>query len=190
MISVVLKPLPGALLSAAVELDRLTLGGLWTLVGYQQELERTSSDLLGIWPLQNKILEPTQRPFPLFAVGCAWSISDETHLILLAVYPELQQRGLGSALLLGLLSCARARGSNYATLEARASSRAAIALYEKFGFQSIGRRPNYYSNPEEDALILWRSGLQSSEFLAELHRHWQVVENHLLQSALHLTRPF
>ena len=42
------------------------------------------------------------------------------------------------------------------TLEVRLSNIAAIKLYEKFGFVSVGKRPNYYMMPSEDALIMWK----------------------------------
>jgi [ribosomal protein S18]-alanine N-acetyltransferase len=185
-----LKLLPETLLSAAVDLDQSALGGLWTAEGYQQECLRPSSDLLGIWPLQDDRLKgkglqpvPSQnsRPtpqLPLFGMGCGWSILDETHIIMLAVHPNLCRRGLGSAILLGLLTYACDRDSNYATLEVRASNRAAIALYESLGFKTAGRRPKYYTEGDisEDALILWRAGLQSAEFRAQMAQHWKALE--------------
>ncbi|MGB8701754.1 MAG: hypothetical protein WCD18_20245, partial [Thermosynechococcaceae cyanobacterium] len=56
-----------------------------------------------------------------------------------------------------------------------ASNQAAIALYTKLGFTTAGRRPKYYSDTGEDALVMWRSGLQSLEFAQELASHWQTV---------------
>jgi [ribosomal protein S18]-alanine N-acetyltransferase len=195
VISVVLQSLPETLLSAAVELDRVALGGLWTGEGYRQEWERHSSDLLGIWPLQDRGLNwvlngnelqvavpsqgslPSPRP-PLFGMGCGWFILDEIHIVLLAVDPHLRRRGLGHAILLGLLVSACDRGANYATLEVRASNRAAITLYESLGFKTAGRRPKYYKEGDtsEDALILWRSGLQSPEFRVQMAQHWTALE--------------
>ena len=52
-------------------------------------------------------------------------------------------------------------GANRATLEVRASNEGALRLYERLGFHTAGRRPNYYSSPVEDALILWRDGLRN-----------------------------
>jgi [ribosomal protein S18]-alanine N-acetyltransferase len=42
------------------------------------------------------------------------------------------------------------------TLEARESNLEAIHLYEKFGFESAGKRPNYYQKPTESAVIMWK----------------------------------
>ncbi len=169
--SVVLKPLPEDLLLAAVDLDRLVFGGFWNATAYQQELERSSSDLLGIWPL---IFSGSQNI--LLALGCTWSILDEAHIILLAVHPDCRQLGLGLAMVLGLLELAVERGANYATLEVKAPNQAAIALYQKLGFTIAGRRPHYYEDTGEDALIMWRSGLQSSGFKAQIALNWQKIQ--------------
>jgi [ribosomal protein S18]-alanine N-acetyltransferase len=170
IMSFAFQPLPESLLNAAVELDRLVLGGFWSLQSYQQELERPSSDLLGLW------LTPLQDP-PLLAIGCAWTILDEAHIILMAVHPHYQRQGLGSGMLLSLLQTAHHRGMKYATLEVRASNEAAIALYTKLGFTSVGKRPNYYQDNSEDALVLWRSGLQSFEFKTQIDSHWAILKN-------------
>jgi [ribosomal protein S18]-alanine N-acetyltransferase len=153
---VAIEPLPPSLLNAAVELDQLVLGGFWSQSSYQQELERPSSDLLGLWSMS------PQEP-PLLAMGCAWTILDEVHIILMAVHPNYRRQGLGSKMLLKLLEVARHRGIKYATLEVRVSNEAAIALYTKLGFTSVGKRPKYYADNGEDALVLWRSGLQFGE---------------------------
>jgi [ribosomal protein S18]-alanine N-acetyltransferase len=170
IMSFAFQPLPESFLNAAVELDRLVLGGFWSLQSYQQELERPSSDLLGVWST------PLQEP-PLLALGCAWTILDEAHIILMAVHPHYQRQGLGSGMLLSLLETAHHRGMKYATLEVRASNQAAIALYTKLGFTSVGKRPHYYENNGEDALVLWRSGLQSLEFKSQIDTHWTVLKN-------------
>jgi ribosomal-protein-alanine N-acetyltransferase len=67
---------------------------------------------------------------------------------------EQQRRGLGSALVGRLLHEARESGITSALLEVRPSNTAARRLYEKMGFSEIGRRPDYYREPPEDALIL------------------------------------
>jgi [ribosomal protein S18]-alanine N-acetyltransferase len=169
--SVVLKPLPEDLLLAAVDLDRLVFGGFWNATAYQQELERSNSDLLGIWPLNF-----SESHCSLLALGCSWLILDEVHIIFLAVHPDYRQRSLGLAMVLGLLDLSVRRGANYATLEVKSSNQAAIALYQKLGFTIAGQRPRYYEDTGEDALIMWRSGLQSSAFNAQIALNWQNIE--------------
>ena len=58
-------------------------------------------------------------------------------------------------MIMNALEClARTRGSDQLTLEVRVSNEAAIALYEKSGFERIGIRPNFYTSPNEEALIM------------------------------------
>ena len=75
----------------------------------------------------------------------------------IAVAGPARRRGLGTRLLGELLDQARGRGADAVFLEVRESNRAARALYEKWAFLESGRRPGYYKDPEEDA-ILYRLG--------------------------------
>ncbi len=92
------------------------------------------------------------------AVGfCSfWRVLDELHINNLAVLPEHRRQGVASALLVRVLAEAERLGARRATLEVRRSNTAARALYERFGFAVTGVRQGYYTNPPEDALILWR----------------------------------
>ena len=87
---------------------------------------------------------------------CFWLVLDEIHISNLAVRAECQGRGYGSALLEHVLEVGASRGARRATLEVRRSNAAARRLYERLGFEVAATRPNYYINPREDALILWR----------------------------------
>jgi ribosomal-protein-alanine N-acetyltransferase len=144
------------MLSAVLELDQFCFGGLWTLEGYQRELDSPNSNLLG--------LSIPSAPAALLAMGCQWAILEEAHITLLAVHPHYQCQGLGQALLISLLTAASDRGLERATLEVRASNQPALSLYQKFGFKTAGRRRCYYKDTGEDALILWRGDLQEPEF--------------------------
>jgi ribosomal-protein-alanine N-acetyltransferase len=197
-----LKPLTPELIPAAVELDQLCFGGLWTLAGYQRELESPNSDLLVLTtnnrqeksfecstsnPKSNTPQNPKpklsstekrheQNPklssVPLLGLGCLWAILEEAHITILAIHPDYQRQGLGQALLYALMVSAQRRGLERATLEVRVSNQSALALYQKFGFQEAGRRRRYYEDTGEDALILWRGGLQHPEFQQTLLK-WQ-----------------
>lgn len=75
----------------------------------------------------------------------------------LAVRREYRRRGVASKLLTTVLQEADRRGCLYASLDVRKSNRAAIRLYEKFGFRVFGERAGYYSSPSEDALTMTRT---------------------------------
>ncbi len=78
----------------------------------------------------------------------------EADVMNVAVRPEYRRRGIGEILVEVLSTHLRNIDCESLTLEVRASNMPAIALYEKLGFTQVGRRPNYYRDPKEDALIL------------------------------------
>lgn len=88
---------------------------------------------------------------------CAtWLLPGELHINNMAIRPEWRRQGLARALLTHVLHVGEAAGCPRATLEVRRSNHAARQLYEGLGFRVAGTRPAYYSEPVEDALILWR----------------------------------
>jgi len=82
------------------------------------------------------------------------SVMGETDMMNIAVAPNYRRQGVAAALIGELVRRLKDKGNHCLTLEVRASNDAAIKLYEKLGFARIGRRPNYYRSPKEDALIL------------------------------------
>lgn len=90
--------------------------------------------------------------------GC-WFVSDELHINTLAVAEPARRNGHATRLLRFVLAEAVATGLTRATLEVRRSNDAALRLYDRFGFSVEGIRPGYYTQPVEDALILWNRKL-------------------------------
>ena len=84
-----------------------------------------------------------------------WRVVDELHINNLAVAPAHRRRGIGSTLLRAVLTEGARLGARRATLEVRRSNEAARHLYERFRFAPAGVRRAYYTNPIEDALVLW-----------------------------------
>ncbi|PSB18191.1 ribosomal-protein-alanine N-acetyltransferase [Phormidesmis priestleyi ULC007] len=163
MTSLELRRLTSEFLPAVLALDQLCFGGLWTLEGYQRELESPNSDLL---------ILVAHGSSCVLGLGCLWAILDEAHLTIVAVHPNYQRLGFGQAILLALLQSARQRGLERATLEVRISNQSALNLYQKFDFREAGRRKRYYPDTGEDASILWRGGLQHPNF-PNLLTSWQ-----------------
>ncbi|HEX9681017.1 MAG TPA: GNAT family N-acetyltransferase, partial [Anaerolineales bacterium] len=75
------------------------------------------------------------------------------------VDPAYRRKGIGERLLRAALECAADQGAELATLEVRASNDAALELYRKHAFEVVGRRPRYYRDNGEDALLMTRRGL-------------------------------
>jgi [ribosomal protein S18]-alanine N-acetyltransferase len=194
-----LQPPQSEQLSQVVDLDRRCLGGLWSLEGYQRELNSPNSSLLVLSiPIEidksDRLLERTSLhisspPNPTIAnreqivgFGCFWAILEEAHITLLMIHPEYQGQGLGQLLLVALLEDAMRRKLERATLEVRVSNKAAISLYKKFGFQVAGRRKGYYQETGEDASILWRGDLHRPEFAEEIKTWQKHIRDRLAQN--------
>jgi ribosomal-protein-alanine N-acetyltransferase len=88
-----------------------------------------------------------------------WRVFEELHINNLAVDPGHRRQGVAASLLTHVLAEAPRLGATRALLEVRRSNSEARRLYERFGFSVAGTRRNYYSQPVEDALVLWREGL-------------------------------
>jgi [ribosomal protein S18]-alanine N-acetyltransferase len=159
-IDVTIGPISVNEIDSILILDRLCFGGLWSIDSYRRELTNDNSYFLGI--TVDRSLEPETAG--LIGFGCFWAILDEAHITLLGIHPQYQRQGLGQILLCALLDRAREIEMARATLEVRASNDGAIHLYEKYGFQTVGRRKKYYQDTGEDGVIMWRGGLQHPDF--------------------------
>lgn len=84
-----------------------------------------------------------------------WIVADEAHLHNLAVKKELRKQGLAQQFLAVMKEISKQVGVKAQTLEVRESNMEAINLYRKCGFVVKGRRPLYYTDTQEDALIMW-----------------------------------
>ena len=78
----------------------------------------------------------------------------ECYMDNLAVDPSFRHKGVGRALLQALIDWARAHKGVFLTLEVRPSNEIARRLYTSIGFREVGRRPRYYTDPTEDALLM------------------------------------
>jgi ribosomal-protein-alanine N-acetyltransferase len=170
-----IKSLTPEHLPEMVQLDKACFDGLWTKSGYYRELTSPNSHFLG--------LSTPNFCSQLLGMGCFWSILEEAHITILAIHPQYHRQGLGQALLYSLLKRAGELGLSRATLEVRASNQGAISLYQKFGFKTAGRRPHYYQDNDEDALILWLSGLTEPSFSQMLDQRYIMINHRLKQSS-------
>jgi len=84
-----------------------------------------------------------------------WIIMGEAHITNIAIWPGSRGKGWGEYLLRGVMNKMFAAGVRYLTLEVRVSNTTAQSLYSKLGFKTAGMRRKYYSDNQEDALIMW-----------------------------------
>ena len=95
--------------------------------------------------------------------GC-WQILEEAHITNIAVDIDCRRSHIGEALLVTIINKCYEQKIKFITLEVRVSNEAAINLYKKYGFKSLGVRKGYYQNNNEDALIMWTENIFYDKF--------------------------
>ena len=113
---------------------------------------------------ENSVASELKNPLSLWLVALdgatvagyigSQSVEGEADMMNVAVHPDYRRKGIARELVTGLVAALADKGVHSLALEVRASNAPAIALYQQLGFVQVGRRPNYYCNPKEDALIL------------------------------------
>ena len=83
-----------------------------------------------------------------------WHIQEDVQVNNIAVHPDFRGRGIGEALMQHIIERVRKKGATFVTLEVRPSNTTAVTLYKKLGFEVLGMRKNYYTNPNEDACLM------------------------------------
>jgi ribosomal-protein-alanine N-acetyltransferase len=131
-------------LDAVHAIERASFSSPWPPNAYRSELEtnRLASYLVARYGDR------------VVGYGGMWLMVDEAHITTFAIHPAWRRRRIGERLLLAFLDIAIDRSAHEATLEVRLSNLAARRLYEKYGFRPVGLRPRYYSDDNEDALIM------------------------------------
>lgn len=136
-------PMSAAHIAPIAALERVCFSDPWPEAAVESEL----TNPLSLW------LVAVEDGRVAGYVG-SQSVLGEADMMNVAVSPEFRRRGVARALLLAL-ECRLAENAVHSlTLEVRASNEPAISLYHSLGYVQVGRRPNYYHKPREDALIL------------------------------------
>lgn len=125
------------------------------------------------WPERSFKFEATENPAArawvaeadgrVVAMLVLWLIVDEAHIATIATHPDFRRQGIGKQLLLQALRAARTEGAKLAFLEVREGNTAAQSMYFKYGFEVTGRRPRYYKDNNEDALLMTLDHLNALE---------------------------
>lgn len=141
-------PMQADHLDELARLERICFSRPWSRTMLAEELEnQCAAFLVAVEPVTEKV------------VGYAGLLvmADEGYITNVAVFPEYRRRGVAEQLIAVFDKFARGNRLAFLTLEVRPSNAAAIALYQRFGFEEVGRRRNYYDLPKEDALILTKN---------------------------------
>jgi len=108
-----------------------------------------------------------------------WLMIDEAHITTIAVRPEWRGKKLGELLLATLLEAAQDMGAHRLTLEVRMSNDVAQRLYRKYGFETEGLRPRYYSDNNEDAYIMTTSDIRDEQYRRRFEEHVTELQKRL-----------
>jgi ribosomal-protein-alanine N-acetyltransferase len=135
-----------------VEIEEACGLSRWGWEGYHTELlSETAVVMIVARPQASRSPRTGERVAGFVAARLA---PDEIHINNVAVRAKYRRRGVGGALLAAALEHGKQAGARKAFLEVRAGNAAAQALYAQQGFEIVGRRPAYYSQPIEDALVM------------------------------------
>lgn len=116
------------------------------------------------WPERSFRFEVTDNPASrawvaeadgkIIGMIVAWLFVDEAHIATIATHPDFRRQGIANKLLIHTLQVVLSEGAKSSFLEVRASNIAAQEMYRKLGFEESGRRPRYYKDNGEDAILM------------------------------------
>ncbi|MBA5605092.1 ribosomal protein S18-alanine N-acetyltransferase [Duganella sp. FT3S] len=144
------EPMQSSDLDDVVALEQTVYPHPWSRVNFDDSLASGYQ----AWVLRDSAGE-------LLGYFLLMAIVDEAHLLNVAVSAERQGQGLGRFLLNQAVACARGLGMESVLLEVRPSNTRALEIYQRYGFQQIGRRKAYYpaANQQREDAIVMRFGL-------------------------------
>ena len=132
-------------LEAVLEIEKSSFALPWSREAYENELTRDHlAHFIGCF-YQGRML----------AFAGYWLLLDEGHIANVAVHPDFRRQGLGELIMTHLITLCKSQGGRKMTLEVRKSNTSAQNIYRRLGFEDAGLRPGYYTDNNEDALIMW-----------------------------------
>ena len=141
------------------ELDKKCFPTPWSVSAYMNEAHNPSAYYI-VARMDDRII----------GFAGIWLIMDEAHITTIGVDPELRGQKIGERILIHVLDEAIHRGARRVTLEVRKSNFVAQNFYDKYMFHTVAVRKGYYSNNNEDALIMWIDDMWSGDFLKILRK--------------------
>jgi ribosomal-protein-alanine N-acetyltransferase len=133
-------------LRAVREIENLSFSNPWSENTFRGEIQNASIS----YPLV-VVLKPGGK---VIGYIIFWHVREDVQINNIAFHPDFRGRGLGEALTRHVIGKVRKAGATFMTLEVRPSNVPAVALYKKLGFEILGTRKNYYTNPPEDAYMM------------------------------------
>ena len=133
------------------QIDELSFSQPWPPDAFEVELANKGARC---WVAEQAVMTGDDSKTRVIAALIIWRVLDEAHIATIAVHPDFRQQGTGKQLLLAGMQAAYAEGARIYHLEVRAGNLAAQKMYTDFGYEIVGRRPRYYQDNGEDALLM------------------------------------
>ena len=133
-----------------VEIDRSSFTLPWTERSFKYEIEENRAARCWVMTVDESVA----------SMLVLWMILDEAHIATIATHPSFRRRGFAKQMLAKSLISAREEGALKALLEVRARHMVAQKIYCDIGFVEVGRRPMYYRDNGEDAVLMTMENLQ------------------------------
>ena len=141
-----LEDVPGV-----IDLDQKSFSLPWPERYFRYELTANPASRCWVAELDGKIV----------SMIVVWLIIDEAHVATIATHPDFRRRGIGTQLLAYALRHLIDEGARSSFLEVRESNAGAQDMYRKFGYEATGRRPRYYKDNNEDAILMNLASLKA-----------------------------
>jgi ribosomal-protein-alanine N-acetyltransferase len=152
----VISPLVIADIPAVLAIENHSQPEPWTERSFLEEIDRLNSSVLVARLGQDAPETGLSSPPGGGIAGyiCFWCIADEIQVLNIAVHKDFRRRGVGRALLECAIRAGQFRNAACVNLEVRQSNAEARGLYESSGFKVVGKRPNYYGDSNEPAILM------------------------------------
>jgi [ribosomal protein S18]-alanine N-acetyltransferase len=134
-------------LPGVMEIEKEAFSNPWSLDMVRKELTQEWSNVL-------LLEESTPWGWELRAFAIFWIVADEVHVLNVATHVASRRKGYGRRIMDEVVIVGRERQCRIGTLEVRRSNGPAIALYTQLGFRTVGMRPRYYNDNQEDAVVM------------------------------------
>ncbi len=145
---------------AVIDLDHKSFSLPWPERSFRFELTENPASHCWVAELDGKVV----------GMIVVWLIVDEAHVATIATHPDFRRQGVAKSLLSHALLRLIEEGARSSFLEVRENNVAAQEMYRRFGYEVTGRRRRYYSDNDEDAILMTLNSLNPERLLSEEQR--------------------
>lgn len=178
-----LRPMCADDIPQVADIERESFPSMWPQTAYRRELDNRIARYFVVTRVDGEDEPPTPQPHGFWGtirrivrsdvprpdehllgfIGL-WLVAGEAHVVTVAVRGTHRRAGIGERLLIAGIETAIEHGQEVVTLEVRASNETARRLYEKYGFEKVGIRRRYYTDNNEDAVMMTTPDIHRQEF--------------------------